>query len=362
MEIKHKISAAQFFIAMFVSRAVVTIALNAQYTGSENMLDSVVSYMLAVGLGFLIAWPIWALHKQYPNLPVDAVAQREWGKAGKAVSIFYVAYFILVNGASLGLFEIFLLDTVNPDFSAAFIIAALLAVGLYGAARGIETVARCSTCVFVVLLLGTLLVFGAVAARFREENLEPLFYGGYSSALQGVMLFIARTSIFADMAVLLPFVRGRKKWGFACWSLGTAAFVGLLLFLLAGCLGRYASTQNFPVHVLAAVTEIRSLQRLDAVFIGIWMMGLVIKLSCDLYACRVCISALTQKKASRWWIAAAGGPMLLLALWAADSMGFRGILLDVRFLFFFTLLAGALLPLLVWGTGEIKRRKKKGGN
>ena len=34
-----KISSAQFFVAMFVSRVVVTIALNAHYTGGENLLD-----------------------------------------------------------------------------------------------------------------------------------------------------------------------------------------------------------------------------------------------------------------------------------------------------------------------------------
>ena len=361
MQIQHKISAAQFFITMFVSRVVVTIALNAQYMGGENLLDNTVSYVLAMAVGLLIALPIWALHKRHPDLSVGEVAKLDLGRAGRVVPLCYLLYFILVNAASLALFVVFLLDTVNPDFSAAFVAAAIVAVALYGAVRGIETVSRCATCVFVALLAGSLLVFGIVAARFQTENLEPLFYHGWSQTAQGTVLFIARTSIFADMAVLLPQVKGRKKLGFACWAGGTALFVCTLLLLLVGCLGRYAYTQNFPVYALASITEVRSMQRLDAVFIGVWMTGLFIKLACDIYACRACFSSLTNRKKPRFAAAAAAALILALALWAAASRGLQHILLDTGLLFLCTVATGALVPLLVLLADRVKRRKKGGG-
>lgn len=361
MQTKHKISAAQFFITMFVSRAVITIALNAQYTGGENLLDNTVSYVLAMLLGFLIALPIWGLHKRYPDFSVNEVAKLDLGKAGRLVPLCYILYFILVNAASLALFEIFLLDTVNPDFSAAFVAAAVVGVALYGAFRGLETVSRCATCVFVALLAGCLLVFGIVAARFQADNLEPLFYNGWSQTAQGVALFIARTSIFADMAILLPQVKGRKKLGFACWSGGTALFVCTLILLLVGCLGRYAYTQNFPVYALASITEVRSMQRLDAVFIGVWMMGLIIKLACDIYACRVCFSSLTKKRRPGITVPGTALVILALALWAAASMRVQHVLLDTRLLFLCTVFTGFLVPLLVLIGDSVKHRKKKDG-
>ncbi len=52
MERKTNISSAQFFLMMFVSRVVVTIALNAQYLGGENMVDSIAAYLLSMVLGF----------------------------------------------------------------------------------------------------------------------------------------------------------------------------------------------------------------------------------------------------------------------------------------------------------------------
>ena len=362
MEIKHRISSAQFFMAMFVSRVIVTIALNAQYTGGENLLDNMVSYLLAMALGFLIALPVWMLHKRHPELPVGEAAKLGFGKAGGLASLCYILYFILINGTSLALFEIFLMDTVNPDFSSAFVAAAILAVALYGAIRGIETVARCATCVFVVLLLGCALVFGIVAMRFQPENLEPLFYNGWGQTIQGTVLFIARTSIFADMAILLPMVQGRKKLGFACWSGGTAVFVCGLILLLVGCLGRYAYTQNFPVYALASITEVRSMQRLDAVFIGVWMMGLIIKLACDLYACRVCFSSLLGKRWPKARVSFTAVAVLALALTTAAFRPLQQLLLNTWFLFFCTLFTGFLIPLAVLLADKIRNRRRKGEN
>lgn len=348
MEQKYNVSAVQFFIAMFVSRVVATIALNARFTGGESMLDNTVSCLISMALGFLVALPIWALQGRYPEKSVGEAALAVFGKGGRLVPLCYLLYFILVNGASLALFEIFLLDTVNPDFSAFFVVAALLAVGAYAAVRGLETAARAAVCVFVILLAGCILVFGIVASRFDPENLEPLFYNGFSQTIRGTVLFLARTSIFADMAVLLPRVRGKKKRGFACWAGGVALFVCLLLVLLVGCLGRYAYTQNFPVYTLASITEVRSLQRLDAVFIGIWMMGLIVKLGFDLYACRVCFSDLTGNRSPKPAVILPAVLILILAQCAVSFRGVQGLLLNTWFQLFCTLFTGLFLPLAVW--------------
>ncbi len=345
---------------MFVSRVVVTIALNARFLGGENMLDAIVSYLLSMVLGVFIALPVWLLHRRYPDRNVGEAAQSLWGRAGKLVPLVYILYFVLVNGASLGLFQIFLLDTVNPDFSAALTMAAILAVALYGAFRGIETVARCAACVFAVLLAGTALVFGIVAFRFDPENLEPLFADGFSQTLRGTLLFIARTSIFADMAVLLPMVRGNKVKGFAGWAAGTAAFVSLLLLLLQGCLGRYAATQNFPVYTLSSITEVRSMQRLDAVFVGVWMMGLIIKLASDTYACLVCFASVSSKREPGLSVALTGLSVLLLDFATAGNRAVQGLLLHTGFLFWCTAATGCFLPLAVLVWDGIRRRVKGG--
>lgn len=353
---RHRISAAQFFVMMFVSRVVVTIALNSQYLGGENMLEGIVSYAAAMVLAIVISLPVWLLHQRYPGLSIGAAAEATIGKVGKVVPAAYILYFVIINGSSLGLFQIFLMDTVNPEFSAAVTMAAVLAVAVYGAVRGIETVARCASCIFAVLLVGTALVFAIVTPRFDVENLEPLFVNGFSQTVRGAELFVARTSVFADMAVLLPMVNGRKKAGFFAWIVGTAVFVSTLLLLLAGCLGPYASTQNFPVYALSAITEVRSMQRLDAVFVGVWLMGLIIKLACDIYACRVCAASVSGKRMPKAVICSVGAAVLLLAFLTAEVRSVQRILLNTELLFMCTVIIGAAVPLVVLLCGIAKER------
>ncbi len=358
---KHQIAAPQFFVMVFVSQAVTLMGVNARVLGGENMLEAIVSCALAMLLGIVAALPVWALHRRYPDLDIGTAAQAAAGRAGKAVPLLYILYFVLVNGASLGLLQIFLLDTVNPEFSAALAVAAVLAAALYGAFRGIETVARCAVCVFAVLLLGTALVAGITAFRFDPENLEPVFANGLSQTARGTALFLARTSIFADMAVLLPMVRGRKVKGFLGWAGGTALFGGIFFLLLAGCLGPYASTQNFPVFTLSSITEVRSMQRLDAVFVGVWMMGLTVRTACDVYACRVCFASLCGKKLPKASTFLAGGAILLLAFAVVEFQGVQRALLDTRLLLICTGIS-AVLPLPVLVCGLFRREKRKGAN
>ncbi len=359
MQRKAKISASQFFLMMFVSRVVVTIALNAQFTGGENLLDSIVSCAAAALLGFLMVIPVWILHRKYPYLNVNGVAERSLGKPGKAVPVFYLLYFILSNAAVLALFEIFLMDTINPDFSSAWVLLAIAAVALYGAVKGLEAVSRCAVCIFVVLMLGVALVFSTVVSRFRVENLEPLFQNGSRQALVSTVLFAARASVFADMAVLLPMVKGKSGWGFSLWNLGAAAFLGTLLFLMAGCLGRYAYTQNFPVYVLSSITEIQSLQRVDAVFVGIWMMGIIIRVACDIYACRVCCSVLGRGKSQRLSALAVCLLMLGLGFLAVRWDPVQKIVLHTGGMFLSTAAAGSLIPLIVLLCDSFGQRRKK---
>ena len=112
MERSHTISAAQFFGMMFVSRITITIALNAQYAAGESLLDGILSYLLAMAVGFLIALPVWYLHRKNPTLTIGETAVRLLGKVGKLVPLCYIFYFLVMNAVSLALFQLFLYLTL----------------------------------------------------------------------------------------------------------------------------------------------------------------------------------------------------------------------------------------------------------
>ncbi len=353
MERDHTISGAQFFGMMFVSRVTITIALNAQYAAGDSLLDAIPAYLLAMAVGFLLAVPVWMLHRQQPGMPVGEVAVRLLGQPGKVIPLLYSVYFLVMSGVSLALFQLFLMDNVNPDFPAVFILIALVGVAVYGAWQGLESIARTAACILVLLLLGTTLVFSLVVPRFNSENLEPLFAGGTRQLFQGAALFLSRTSLFAEMAVLLPFVKGRTVLGFSAWAGGTSLFVAVLVLLIAGCLGPYAYTQNFPVYALASITGSNSMQRLDAVFTGMWMMGLIVQAASGLYAIRICAASMGQHR-RRWVILPAGVLMVLLGWAIASSYQLQTVFMDTDLWLLFTAVAGAGIPIVLLLVGKLK--------
>ncbi len=98
---------------------------------------------------------------------------------------------------------------------------------------------------------------------------------------------------------------------------------------MAGCLGPYAYTQQFPVYALASLTGVRSLQRLDPVFVALWMTGQIVKAACDLFACRVCLSSLGASRGP-WGVLGAGAAMLALGMGAAVWQPLQALLLHPR--------------------------------
>ncbi len=359
MEAKQTVSAAQFFGMMLVVRSTLTISLSARWAAGEGLPQALLSYLLAMALGFGLALPVWELHRRYPRLPVGEAARRLLGRAGAGVALLYLLYLVVMGGVSLALFQLFLQQAFHPDFPAWLVLAAMAGVAAFGACRGLEAVARCAGCVLVLLVVGTALVFGAAALRFQPENLTPLFPARPLALLKGAALFLGRTSLFADMAVLLPFVKGRKGLGFAAWAGGSSLLVGCLLALMAGCLGPYAYTQQFPVYALASLTGVRSLQRLDPVFVGLWMTGLIVKAACDLFACRVCLSSLGAARGP-WGVLGAGAAMLALGMGAAAWQPLQALLMDPRLWLALTALAGVGAPLGLLAAARLRGGRRRG--
>ena len=348
---EHTISAAQFFAVQFLIRVTMTIALDPSAIAGENPLNTLLSYGLAMVLGAGLAVPVWLLHRQ-PGVAFGEQARQALGPLGRVVGLFYILYFVAANALSLGAFLELLEERLHPEFPLVLILAAVVAVAAYGAWRGLETIARTGACLCVLVLAGTALLFGTAAGRFQWENLQPL---GDAPALRGAAVFLSRTSLFAEMAVLLPYVRGRRGLGFALWSLGTTVFVAALTLLLAGCLGPYAATQDFPVYTLASLSEVASLQRLEPVFAVLWMAGLLPQVAIGLYACRVCAASLGGKRPP-WVIVPAALGMAALGLWVVSSKSVQSAFQDSDLWLTLTLLTGGGVPLVLWLLNKLRRK------
>ena len=389
---EHTISAAQFFAVQFLIRVTMTIALDPSAIAGENPLNTLLSYGLAMVLGAGLAVPVWLLHRQ----PGMAFGEQAAGGAGVAAPpaagdglwgagapgpgssgtcggpvlhlIFCGGQHAVPGGVSGTAGEApppaaggapppgIPLGPDSGSGGGGGRLRRVAGPGDHRPGRGLPVCAGPGRDGAAVRHGGRALPVG-----------EPSTAGGRPDVAGRGRVFLSRTSLFAEMAVLLPYVRGRRGLGFALWSLGTTVFVAALTLLLAGCLGPYAATQDFPVYTLASLSEVASLQRLEPVFAVLWMAGLLPQVAMGwmagllpqvamgLYACRVCAASLGGNRPP-WVIVPAALGMAALGLWAVSSKGVQSAFQDSSLWLTLTLLTGGGVPLVLWLLNKLRRK------
>lgn len=281
------------------------------------------------------------------------------------MSAIYALYFIVMNIFNLSLFLTLLVNTTDPVASRFSIVLVVLGIALYGAIRGIETISRASVCIFTLFMLGMGMIFLAVSPNVTPHYLMPLFYDGIDQTVQGFLVFTARCSSLAEFAVLMPFLtntdtkngKSHRVLGFVVWNGGITVFLGVLLFFIVSCLGEYAALQVFPAYTLASIAEIAGIQRLDALFIGISMMALIVRIACGLFCIAVCMTPIPTRPRA-WLTALIAALTAVLSLWLTDSAARVGAVFRTAYLLPFSVLTGAMLPSLLWFFDCIKKKRR----
>lgn len=359
MKHQTKISAGQFFLLLFISHVITSITINAQTVGNSNFLDNMLSALLFAAVTGLFSIPIFALNHRYPEDSLPALAEKKMGGFGYGVSAVYGLYFLCMNIFSLTLFLVLLVNTINPSAAKWSIALVICGIALYGAVKGIETVSRAAICVFVIFLLSIGAIFISLIPNVDFSYTEPLFRDGISQTMRGFLVFSARSTSLAELAVLLCFVQGKKRKGFAFWLLGVVAFICILLFFIVSCLGEYGYFQLFPAYTLASVAEIIGIQRFDALFIGICMMTLVIRIACGLFAISECVSRVSKPRTRTVALCILTAFTAVAALWISGNATRMQAIFRTEIMLPFTVLTAVILPVVVWLASFVKRGKRQ---
>ena len=150
--------------------------------------------------------------------------------------------------------------------------------------------------------------------------------------------------------------KSHRVLGFVVWNGGITVFLGVFLFFIVSCLGEYAALQVFPAYTLASIAEIAGIQRLDALFIGISMMALIVRIACGLFCIAVCMTPIPTRPRA-WLTALIAALTAVLSLWLTDSAARVGAVFRTAYLLPFSVLTGAMLPSLLWFFDCIKKKR-----
>ena len=359
----HRVGAGQLFCLLFLSRFLLVLAVNSRFSDGGSILDNILSELAAFAANFLLVLPVWAMHRRRPGLDLLDQAYLAWGKAAVAVCLFYALYLVAVNWYYLSLFQLYIGNVIEVRTPVWVVAAGVLVMACYGALRGVEAILRASGVILAALCAGLVFIVALLLPKMDPLHFEPLLYHGPQQALSGLVLFLSHNTGIVSLGLLLPLVRGRKKLGFVVWNTGICVTLAVLLVVIVGVAGDYLEGQLFPVYTASAMAEAGPFQRLDAFYLGMWMMGLFMKVSFDLYLISYCITKCWNERAGKLSIFAAAVFIAAGAQLSVVDRAVQGVLHGLWFFGTLSAVATLALPLLVqfsdrWKAG---RAARKGG-
>lgn len=317
MEETNKISVSQLFLLLFLSRAFSLVAYSPAGQGEGGRLTLITTLLsglvqaaaLAVGLRFCCRGtgvsPFIA-----PGSGFYRLQNLLYWFCCMAVAIYTVVSFVSFMTA------------VVYDYRYGWLVAVtFVAAGALAACQGLEGLARGGGILAVLLGIGCVVIALGLWRQYDWQNLT-LRLLSWEDTLRGACHGFAMNGELFALLLLLPYLREAPGLvSCAGWvgSLTLAAAAVQLLTMLT--LGAYGGMKPFPVFTAVTSAGFRSFQRLDSVFLVVWVILGLVKLAVFLsLAARLASGVFFRPWKAGWvWgngaLAAAGA----LALWCGPE-------------------------------------------
>ncbi|MGQ9557289.1 MAG: GerAB/ArcD/ProY family transporter [Desulfurispora sp.] len=278
--------------AVLPTALLVVPASTAQNAGNNFWASLTIAWLTVVVIGYLFTAPgclrwIWQL--------LGRENRGGGGPGPVVVNLGLVLYFILSSGILLREF-VDLMGTIYLRQTPVWLVAAaLLVVVDYGLRVGLGPLARINSLAVLSIMVTIVLVAAVNLRALDQEFLQPQ-YSRWPGLLLGALVPLGWLSETLLFALLL----GQHLAD--AGQLRSAALLALLLDYLALLLVNIASLGLFGAEVCARMiypafnlireTRLESLsffERTDALFMGVWVLGMAFKLAVFMYCGKVCL-------------------------------------------------------------------------
>ena len=345
--IDNKISGGEFSLLAFVSLLAPLAFVGSGDLGG-NIADTVYSALVAGAINLLLSLPLFLLRKVGVN--------ENSGKGEKIIWLIYLFSLAVFMACDVYTLTKMLNNTIIPEGSPAFMAGFTLLIAGYGAFKGIETVGRSAGIVAFSFLVGLIFMLLAALPIMRKEEYVVPFYEGGEGFVNNSLFLVSRTCTVPGLLPLISDIRGKAGVRFAGFNIAAAVISSLMFLEVQYGLGYYALTQKYPLYTLSSVTEAEPLKRLDLIFIIIFVMAAVLRLSLIFLAAFKAMEFIRGKGSTEKWVKLCLFAVLLaIGAFFAAKHRLSEIYFNTFTLLALVILCSVLLPLVL----ILLRRKKK---
>jgi spore germination protein KB len=231
---------------------------------------------------------IYLLLKRFPGKDLYQVFEAVLGsKLGKTLILTFAVYFLYYAGVNIREFIGILKVYSKPLTPAEILAAALLLVAIALAYVGLEGIARTAYIFFYLIIGGLLIIIFLAIPAYELDYLKPwLGYGLDKTVLIGIL----RSSAYDEIIILgiiinsLHGLKNFKRIGVACLIFIGLTFSICLACILAAFQYTVASEHLSGMFQLSRIIYYsRFFQRVEAIFLFIWVFASVITVSLAFY-------------------------------------------------------------------------------
>lgn len=297
---KGKITYKQLILLVLISRISITLTNMPGLTDPPANQDLWLSELLGLPIMLVLSVPVYLLWKRYPNQSIIQYSQVIAGKAGKLFGALYVWFFMQLTMITLYQYGSFMTTAVMPETPLLFFVITMVLFSVYAARNGIEVICRLSELLTPVIMGAMIIIALLLVKEMDFKALTPVLEKGWGPVLHGGFTISARTTEILGIAMLLPYLNDTLKikrvflWSY---TLILIFFVIITIPILTTFGAELAETRAFPFFETVKLIDVGDfLERIEAIHMGIWLLGGLIKISFSLYLSVLAISQLLNLK------------------------------------------------------------------
>lgn len=305
-----KISPFQFVSLLLASRLFVTMTYSP--SAAESSLTTIIGGSVSMLMQAIALLAPLAIAHKYGDRNVVELGYRLGKPTGILLSLIYSAFLIWTAARVMRDFSEFI-TFAFPVFTAkTAIIVFMAAAAVYIASMGIEATARSSVVILALLIAMISFVLLGTSGEIDVHNLSISVESPVSDILTSAVYSFGRNSELILICMILPCLRSRQRTASYSYLGIKYLAASLIAFLYTSILGSFAYSAPLPFFHLSSYSNTAVVARFDPLFLIVWTLCAVIKLSAMLWAAGRCVGYMLPK-AKPIYILPAMGALSLLA-------------------------------------------------
>lgn len=355
---KGRITALQ--LAFLIITLVISTAdvFAPKFIALEARQDSWIAVIIGTAFSLFSVFLLLSLGLKYPDKTLFQYTCDILGNfLGKIVCFIYLFYFIHIAWTVNRELGEILVTALNPEAPIMIYNTTTVLVAAYAVYMGIEVIARINGITLPIGLAILAFVFVVNLPKVDLGNFLPILYDGIAPPVRGALLIQGWLLEAVLILQLIPITRDteriKRNTLLSIVVLGISMELGVFTIAIFGPL-----TEQFLFPALEYVRFAslgRFLENLDISIMGVWIIGIFVKVSLFYYIAVVATAQLFNLKSYKYMIAPVG--VLISCLSTVTGESIIDIMHFIHFIFpLYSLTIGFIIPGLLLLVSVIRRK------